>query len=78
MVQLHDNQTGAVLGTITEDQLQFLIEQLEEESRQDQDYYIDPATIAMFEDAGADAGLLTLLRQALGAREDMEIRWARS
>ena len=78
MIQLYDHQTGSALGTITEEQLQFLLDQMEEEFTQDQDYHIDPPTLDMFEDAGADAGLLALLRQALGAREEMEIRWARS
>jgi hypothetical protein len=31
MIQLHDKDTGAPLGSITEAQLQFLIDQLEEE-----------------------------------------------
>jgi len=75
--KLHDKDSGNLLGTITEQQLQFLIDQLEEESNADQDYYINEATLDMFEAAGADAGLLTLLRSALAGREEMEIRWSR-
>ena len=78
MAQLHDKDTGKPIGTITEDQLQFLIDQLEEESTSDQDYYINEATLEMFEGAGADPGLITLLRTALAGREDMEIRWSRA
>ncbi len=77
MIKIYDQTTGRVFGTITEAQLQALINQLEEESREDKDYYINAATIDLFEEKGVDAGLVTLLRNALGDREDMDIRWAR-
>ena len=78
MIQLYDKETGASLGTITEEQLQFLVDELEEESSEDQDYYINEPTLDAFEEAGADPALVALLRKALGEREEMEIRWARS
>ena len=78
MIQLYDKETGASLGAITEEQLQFLVDQLEEESPEDRDYYINEPTLDAFEEAGADPALVTLLRKALGEREEMEIRWARS
>ena len=77
MVELRDKETGRVLGSITEDQLQFLIDQLEEESSGDKDYYINSATLDMFEEAGIDSQLLSLLRAALGSRDSMEIEWSR-
>jgi hypothetical protein len=77
MIELRDKRTGASLGTISQAQLQFLIDQLEEEDIEDQDYYINLATLDMFERAGADPELLELLRQSLGAREDMDIVWSR-
>ena len=76
MIQLRNKETGAFVGTITEAQLQFLIDQLEEESTEDRDYYINQATLELFEQRGADADLLALLRQALGTREDIEIEWS--
>lgn len=78
MIQLHDTETGQPLGTITEPQLQFLIDELEEESADDQDYYLNDDTIVRFEEAGADPALIAVLRTALAGREGMEIRWARS
>jgi processive 1,2-diacylglycerol beta-glucosyltransferase len=78
MIQLHEKETGVFLGTITDTQLQFLIDQLEEESTDDMDYYIDQATLDLFEEMGAEAALLTLLRQALGTREGIEIVWSRA
>ncbi len=77
MIQLFDASTGARVGTITEAQLKFLTGQLEEESGEDQDYYIDTDTLDMFQEKGADAGLVDVLRAALGSHEDMEIRWSK-
>ena len=78
MVELFDAASGSRLGQITDEQLQFLIDQLEEESDVDQDYYINQDTVDMFESEGADAALILLLRQALAGREDMDIRWERA
>jgi processive 1,2-diacylglycerol beta-glucosyltransferase len=75
MIVLFDSQTGAELGAITTQQLAFLTSQLEEESAEDQDYYINLPTVDLFTRRGADPALVDLLRQALGSREEMEIRW---
>ncbi len=77
MIKISDKETGAAIGTITEQQLQFLIDQLEEESLTDQDYYINKLTLDMFEERDADAQLVAMLRTALGDRVDMEIVWSR-
>ena len=76
MPKLYDKDTDAWLGTITEEQLQFLIDQLEEESSEDQGYCINEATLEIFEGAGADPALVTMLRTALDGREEMKIRWS--
>ena len=78
MIQIHDKDSGARIGTLTEEQLQFLIGQLEEESGEDQDYYINETTVDLFEENGADKALITLLREALNGRTEMEIRWSRN
>ena len=78
MIKIYDDSSGTVYGTITEEQLKFLIGELEEESLEDTDYYISQATLDMFEIDGADPDLLKLLRNALGKREDMDIRWSRT
>ncbi len=77
MITLKDKDTGTRIGTISEEQLKFLIDQLEEESATDQDYYLNPETLDMFEKNGIDDGLLKLLKDAMGSREDMEIEWVR-
>ena len=75
MIQLFDADSKQQIGSISEEQLAFLRKQMEEESLEDQDYYINTATIDMFESAGADAGLLDLLRSAMNGREEMTILW---
>ncbi len=77
MIKLYEVGTEIFLGTLTDAQLQFLIDQLEEESAEDTDYYINNTMLDVFESVGADAGLLALLRQALGSREEMDIEWVR-
>ena len=77
MIDLRDKETKQSLGTITEEQLQFLSSQLEEESETDHDYYINLDTLELFEEKQIDPQLLELLRRALGDREEMEIEWSR-
>jgi hypothetical protein len=75
MIKLIDAQSGADIGEITQAQLDFLINQLEEESATDTDYYVNADTLDYFTEQGADPVLVSLLRDALGARDDMDIRW---
>ncbi len=77
MIRLIDNESGKPIGTISEAQLKALMDQLEEEDTDDQDYYVDEATLDWFEDEGVDSALTALLRKALGSRGGMEIRWAK-
>lgn len=78
MIELREAGTGRVIGAISEAQLQFLRDQLEEESSQDTDYFIDAATLEMFEERGAEAALVALLRGALGAADGIDVQWVRS
>lgn len=77
MIDVYNNATKALIGSITEADLQVLKDGLEEESSDDQDYYIDAATIEMLGDGRASEHLLGLLRRALGTSEGVEIRWQR-
>jgi hypothetical protein len=78
MINLYDTATGELAGTINLQQLTFLVDQLEEESTQDRDYYINRATLDVFEAQGADAELMMVLRKALGDKDEMELRWQRA
>ncbi|RIK43792.1 MAG: galactosyldiacylglycerol synthase [Chloroflexi bacterium] len=75
MIKVYDARTGSFLGEISEPQLAFLQAQLEEEGAEDQDYYINQATLDLLTARGADPALLALLQQALGNREEMDVRW---
>ena len=77
MIDLYNAATDQLLGSITEPDLQVLADALEEESLQDQDYYIDAATIDLVADGKATDHLVHLLRSALGSSDGIDIRWAR-
>jgi hypothetical protein len=77
VIKLKDKDTGAPIGEISEAQLQFLMDQLEEEHSEDVDYYLNRTTLEMLKDRGMDAGLASLLDGALGDRDDIEIEWSR-
>jgi processive 1,2-diacylglycerol beta-glucosyltransferase len=75
VIRLLDKDSGTEIGTVTDEQLQFLVDNLEEEFAEDTDYYINSPTIDLLQENGADSGLVELLRRALGDREGVEIKW---
>lgn len=75
MPRLYNNETDELVGDITEEQLQFLKNELEEESMEDRDYAIEPMTLAYFQEEGIDPNLLAMLRKALGSKDQIIIRW---
>lgn len=77
MIDVYNKATNELLGSITDADLQVLADALEEESSEDQDYYIDAATIDVIGDGKATEHLLKLLRTALGEAEGVDIRWTR-
>jgi hypothetical protein len=76
MVKLYNAATSQPLSDITDDQLQFLIDQFEEEWEGDQDYYINTGSRDTLKDDGADPSLLALLQRVLGAAGEADIRWS--
>jgi hypothetical protein len=78
MVYLYNKTTGDLLGEIGEDDLQFLIDQMEEESMKDQDYSITNMEISYFTEHGASNELISLLQEALGEQAEVIILWSRS
>jgi hypothetical protein len=78
MVNLYNKSTGDLIGEINEDELQFLIDQMEEESMQDQDYSITKMEIAYFDQHATVPHLVSLLREALGDQSEVIIVWSRS
>ena len=67
--------TGDEIGSISDAQLKFLVEQLEEEHDDDQDYFIDRETLELLSDNGADPELLAILEKGLGDDDEMDIAW---
>ncbi len=75
MTRLVNKTNGRELGEISERELVFLIDMLEEEGMHDRDYYIDAATLDFLASQGASANLITLLRRGLGAYEGFDVQW---
>jgi inactivated superfamily I helicase len=73
------NESGAetLVGPITEAQRATLIDLLEEEDEEDQDYFIDADVLAFMEEEGADAALVAMLRPLVGEEEGagVEVEW---
>lgn len=60
---------------VSDKHLAFLVEQLEEEHEEDEDYYIDRDTIELLSDNGCDPELLAILEKGLGDDDSMDIGW---
>ena len=76
MVDLFNVETNQLLGTVTDADLQALADALEEESSDDNDYFINADTVDLL-DGQASSTLIELLRAAVGSSEGVEIRWER-
>lgn len=77
MPRLYIEESNIDLGEITEAELRSLLDNLEEESQEDTDYYITPDTLDYLAARGADAKLVAILRQAIGDEDGIDIRWSK-
>ena len=59
-----------ILGTISESQLDFLIDNLEEEFEEDEEYYLNADTLDYLKEQGADRDLIGILEKALAGNQD--------
>lgn len=76
MPTLYNKDTGALIGRISAEQLEDLIDFLVEESADDRDYYIDQTTLEFLAEQGADEALIAMLAAHLPAGEEgIEIEW---
>ena len=76
MYKLNDKRTGSLIGEIDDIQLQFLIDELEEENPEDQDYYLNRTLVDTFEHkVNSLVSLVAMLRKAIEEKEDLEIVW---
>ena len=76
-IALYLDQSGRLLGTLSEAQFEQLREHLVEEHVDDQDYDINPATVAMLQERQIDPEVLAMLESAMIDEEDVTIRWVR-
>jgi hypothetical protein len=58
------------LGTITEKQLDFLMENFEVEFEEDEEYFLSADTIDFLKEQGGDKELITMLENALSGHQD--------
>ncbi len=63
------------VGELSEEQLDFLIDNLEEEWSDDRDYYLNREMVNMLQTRGADPKLIELLQKALGDKDEVDILW---
>jgi hypothetical protein len=75
VINLYRVANDQLIGSISPADRQVLIDVLEEESAQDQDYYIDAPTLDLLADGGASEAMLNMLRLALGASDGIDVRW---
>jgi len=75
-IRLSEKDSGRTLGSISEADLQMLVDYMEEESSKDQDYYVEHTAIDALESLGASADFVALLRGAVGESEGVDVVWA--
>ncbi len=78
MFKLYEKGTGQYLGRIEDDQLRFLMNNLEEESLTDADYYLNRATLDLLKEKGLSEELAKMIEGAMGDNDDVEIRYEKA
>ncbi len=73
MYELMRKVDGSPLGEIAEEEMQFLRDNLEEESLTDDDYAISRLTLEYLRGNGLSPRLAQLLQDALGDQDEVEI-----
>lgn len=75
-VEITDKNSGEPLGTISNQDLRFLIDQFEAQGMEDNDFYFTTELLKMFDEtARPGPELREFIRKALKGREDIEIHW---
>jgi len=63
------------VGELSEEELDFLIDNLEEEWTDDRDYFLNKDMLALLKERGASSQLMKLLTDALGSKDEVDILW---
>jgi hypothetical protein len=77
MVKIFELDTNRFLLELSDDEFSLLAEELEEESLDDDDYYLHISEIEFMEERGNNPELVAKLRTLFEGREDLEIRFQR-
>jgi hypothetical protein len=75
MPRLYDVSDNSLLGHISQEDLDLLVAQLEETSRNDRDYFINNDTFLSLVESGASSALLDAIKIALDRNTEADIRW---
>jgi hypothetical protein len=83
MIRITLKDTGAALGDIGDADLKILVDQFEEESSGDRDYFVNADTLAMLVEAGISPDFADMLRIAIGNAgggegDGIDILWTRT
>ncbi len=78
MQKLYDKSTGKYLGRIEEEDVQFLRDNLEEESLTDVDYYLNRTAFDLLKEKGMSENLAKLIETAMGNKNEVEIRYEKA
>jgi hypothetical protein len=78
VITLRIKGSGEHIGTLSDSQLQYLIDELEEEHSQDQDYWLHRSQVEIFREKDADPALIEMLEKALGNDDEVEVVWEKS
>lgn len=78
MVTLKDKNTNAWLGSVTYAQLQFLINELKDEYKNDQEYLVNRDSLEILKFQGAEAALTKVIEKAMGDKDKVEFYWIKS
>ena len=70
--------TKEVIGSVTDEELDEIVDALTEESDDDQDYYIDADTIEYMEVLDVSPHIIVMLKTALGGKESIEFEWVKA
>lgn len=76
-IRITEKASGRSLGEVSEQDLAVLVGYMEEESSQDQDYFVESTAIEALERRGASTGFVAMLKGALGSSDGIDIVWSR-
>ncbi len=68
--EIPESYESELLGAITEDQLDFLIDNLDGDFEEDEESFFSPDTLNHLKGKGADKELISILEKALGGNQD--------